>query len=241
MAQAPSIPAWQLQTLQTLASQGNLSGVDPAILAAIDQAESAGEVSGAGINAEGYGGYFGLGAGTQYPGGASVSSATLNTNSPASFTAQAEVAADEFASLLQQTGGNVYAAESKYQGGSSEGTQIFSELGVPQSENTAVLTSWTSKLGKAVGQGAGAVVSEATGAGIPGVSTIRNAITGAVTGGAESAVSGLTSGLSKSVLSIVLTGVFVLGALGLIVLGLTRLFPGVSTTVTKALPLAAAA
>jgi len=237
MAQAPSIPSWQLQALQSLSAQGNLSGVDPAILAAIDQAESSGEVSGAGINAEGYGGYFGLGAGTQYPGGASVSSQTLNTNSQASFTAQAEVAADEFASLLQSSGGNVYTAEQNYQGGSTEGTQIFSELGIPQSEPTATLTSATSKIGQLLGQGAGAVISEATGAGIPGVSAVRSGLESV----AGSAVSGLTSGLSKQVLSIVLTGVFVLGALGLIVLGLMRLFPGVSTTVMKTLPIAAAA
>lgn len=128
LSQVP-IPAWQQQQLAQLSAAGQLSSVDPLYLALIDQAESSGEVAGAGVNSSGYGGYFGLGAGTQYPGG-SVSRQVLLTNSPASFDQQAEVAASEFASLLSQHGGNPIAAEEAYQGGSQEGATIFEQAGV---------------------------------------------------------------------------------------------------------------
>ena len=157
MAQEPitsvPIPRWQITQLENLSGSGQLSGVDPTILALIDQAESSGEKAGAGVNSSGYGGYFGLGAGIQYPTG-SVSRSTLMTNSQASFDQQAPVAAGEFASLLGQHGGNPYAAESAYQGGSTEGTDIFAAAGVPGNEsgyvsgsggsNTATLTANTS-------------------------------------------------------------------------------------------------
>lgn len=71
----------------------------------------------------------------------------------------------------------------------------------------------------------------------------------AVTGGAAGAVAAaagavfgdLSSGIGKDALSIGLTIVFTLAGLGLIALGLARLFPGVSSTITRTIPLAAAA
>jgi hypothetical protein len=127
-----SLPPWELQQLGDLASQGQLSGVDPRILAGIDIAESSGQ--GGGINQQGYGGWFGLGSNTTYPGGWQTSPQELSSTSPQAFDAQAATAAAEFASLLQSHGSNPYLAEQAYQGGSSEGTSIFAQLGIPQTD-----------------------------------------------------------------------------------------------------------
>lgn len=52
---------------------------------------------------------------------------------------------------------------------------------------------------------------------------------------------GLSSSIAKDIFKVALNIALVLGALGLILLGLSRLFPGVTRTVTSALPLAAMA
>lgn len=120
----PAVPAWELADLDQLSSEGELSGLNPTVLGAIDQAESSG--NGGGINSEGYGGYFGLGVGKTYPGQtAPVSSSLLSSVSPAAFIAQAQIAAAEFASLLKGTGGNAEEAEQNYQGGGTEGSSIL--------------------------------------------------------------------------------------------------------------------
>lgn len=121
------IPRWQIAQLESLSGSGQLSGLNPLDLALIDQTESSGK--GGGINGSGYGGWFGLGVGKQYPTG-SVSAATMRSTTPQAFDQQATVAAGEFASLLGQHGGNPIAAEMAYQGGSTEGAQIFENAGV---------------------------------------------------------------------------------------------------------------
>lgn len=136
-----TIPTWEQADLGQLGAAGELSGVSPQILAAIDQAESSGQ--GGGINTSGYGGFFGLGAGQSYPAG-TPSSALLSDPSQQSFDSQAVLASSEFASLLQRTGGDVYAAESAYQGGSSEGTSVFASLGVPTTNTPNASTAGVS-------------------------------------------------------------------------------------------------
>ena len=100
------IPAWEAQQLDSLAAAGLLHGVPPLALAAVAKNESGFEVAGAGVNSSGYGGYFGLGAGSAYPGG-TPSRALLLTNSPASFDTQAEIASSLIAQGAAQAGGNV--------------------------------------------------------------------------------------------------------------------------------------
>jgi hypothetical protein len=121
-----TLPAWEIQQLQSLGASGSLSGLPPSILEAIDQAESGG--MGGSVNAEGYGGYFGLSQ-------SQVGSSLLRETSPQAFATQAEVAAADFATLLKANNGNVYAAEQQYQTGSpqgsGEGTMVFHELGIP--------------------------------------------------------------------------------------------------------------
>ncbi|HXQ58449.1 MAG TPA: hypothetical protein VN799_00075 [Acidimicrobiales bacterium] len=114
------IPAWQITSLQQLAAQGKLYGIPPQIIAVIADAEEPHNGGGVGINSSGYGGYFGLGT-SAYPGG-SVTTAQLNDPSPASFAAQAQVAASLFASLLSKNNNNPVAAEQAYQTGSAGGT-----------------------------------------------------------------------------------------------------------------------
>lgn len=121
------IPKWEIAQLESLSGSGQLSGLNPLDLALIDQAESSG--SGGGINGKGYGGWFGLGVGKQYPTG-SVSAAVMRSTTPQAFDQQATVAAGEFASLLGQHGGNPIAAEEAYQGGYSDGAKLFQQAGL---------------------------------------------------------------------------------------------------------------
>jgi hypothetical protein len=237
MSTAPAIPAWQAQQLQALASQGDLSGVDPAILAAIDQAESSGQ--GGAINSSGYGGYFGLGAGSSYPAG-SPTAALLQGTGPAAFDTQAELAASEYASLLEATGGNTYAAEAAYQTGlgsgisSTEGTNVFASLGVPLTASGAAPASGTTNavLTSSSGGPVGAVINSA----VPGLS-VGTSLLNDITGGAAG---GVVASAEKGAFSILVTIAFVAAALGLILLGLTRLFPGVTRTITTTIPAVAA-
>lgn len=124
----PPIPTWEQQLLEQLSQQGSLSGVNPQDLAAIDLAESSG--SGGGVNSEGYGGWFGLGYNTTYPGGGSLSEGELTSTTQTAFEKQAEIAAAEFASLLSSHGGDPIAAEQAYQGGGTEGSSIFQQYGL---------------------------------------------------------------------------------------------------------------
>lgn len=112
--------AQQAQILNQLAQSGELSGLNPEVLEAIDAEESGDEAKGAGINSSNYGGYFGLGVGSNY-GFGPVSRSLLDTNSASSFTAQAQMAAASFEGDLTRTGGNVDEAESIYQTGSPTG------------------------------------------------------------------------------------------------------------------------
>lgn len=120
------IPPWQEADLQTLAASGQLSGVNPLILAGIDQAEST--FQGGGINSAGYGGFYGLGAGDKYPGGTSTA-AMLSDPGESSFISQSKIAASEFASLLAGNAGNPIAAENQYQTGSAGNTSTATEGG----------------------------------------------------------------------------------------------------------------
>lgn len=111
-------PPWEAQILGNLDAAGALGGVSPAALSAFSQYESGYEDKGAGINSEGYGGYFGLGENSVYPGQSGpIGASVLDTNSPASFTEQAEVAAAELASLIKSNNGSVYQAALEYDGG----------------------------------------------------------------------------------------------------------------------------
>lgn len=224
-----TIPAWELEQLDALAAKGELSGVSPQILAAIDQAESSG--AGGAINPEGYGGYFGLGVGSKYPAAPQtpVPASLLEGTSTTAFDTQAILAASDYASLLAGFGGNVLEAEQGYQQGGGaaasyatnpgEGVKVFEALGLggtaqPGQTATATLTS-SSGLGGAVKDaittnvGLGGVLADVTG------------------------ISGVVGQAEKGAFEILLTIAFVVAALGLILLGLGRLFPGVSKSISS--------
>jgi hypothetical protein len=122
---APSIPAWELADLDQLSAQGDLDGLNPIILASIDQAESSGE--GGSVNPEGYGGFFGLSKDATYPGGATTPQLLEGTDS-ASFEQQAEIAASAFNEYLGEADGNPEAAEEIYQTGSASGPTEGSKI-----------------------------------------------------------------------------------------------------------------
>lgn len=121
------LPAWEVSELNRLSQTGMLYKVPSIILQAIDIAESGGQ--GGFINSLGFGGFFGLGYDQPYPTG-SLSFAELIGTDMASFDAQALVASGLFAHLLTERNGDVYAAETIYQGGSSYGVSIMEDMGI---------------------------------------------------------------------------------------------------------------
>ena len=88
----PGTPPTIRSQLQALADAHQLSGVAPQILAAICRFTSNWGLTGLGINATGYGGYFGQHVGWSYPGRPQgFTDAQLTT--PSTFATQARVAA----------------------------------------------------------------------------------------------------------------------------------------------------
>ncbi|MGA2835498.1 MAG: hypothetical protein ABSF84_02765 [Acidimicrobiales bacterium] len=145
----PAIPSWEWTELQQLGAAGDLFGVSPEILGSIDQAESSGDPGSA--NSSGYGGFFGLGAGTQYPGG-SVPASQMGIDTPAELAFEAPVAASAFNSYLAEAGGNVTDAEEIYQSGSASGPTEGSEIldaNLGGTSTTAAPSSSTSGTGTA--------------------------------------------------------------------------------------------
>lgn len=152
-----NIPQWQIDELKKLQASNKLYGVIPQILAGIDLAESGG--SGGAINSSGYGGYYGLGVGDTYfsgqPGGP-VTSNLLHGTDVSSFDVQTVIAAGEFARLLQSNSNDPYKAEKAYQGGSTEGEQVFASLGIsPQDIPTSIPTGSGSSGGAGKGGSGG--------------------------------------------------------------------------------------
>lgn len=120
MGYPTSQPAWEQQELNKLSSQGLLSGINPLVLAGIAGNESGYENAGAGINSEGYGGFYGLGSHSTYSyGGQSFTESPSILSDPgvSSFDQQSEAAAAEVASLLASNNGNLQAALAQYTGG----------------------------------------------------------------------------------------------------------------------------
>lgn len=220
VANDPNLPAWQVDTLNTLAGENALFGVPPSVLAGIDQAESSG--SGGAINSSGYGGYFGLGAGHTYPGGSPPAS-LLDSTTPQAFATQAQIAASEFSSLLASQGGDIYAAERAYQGGGNEGTNVFASLGIPSGPGQATGT-------------AGSTPAQLTSVG----GDIYNAA-GSVAGALGLPWFPSLSSILKGVFHIALVISFVAAGIAMILLGAARLFPGVTTTITETAGTAAGA
>lgn len=148
----PPIPTWEQTDLDNLSSSGQLSGLDPVVLGVIDSAESSG--SGGGVNSEGYGGFFGLGESSEYPGG-TTTPALLESSTSQSFEEQAVIAASAFNEYLTEAGGNPINAEEIYQSGSAsgptEGSKIMQEYlggtgatsGIPNASTSATLTGAT--------------------------------------------------------------------------------------------------
>jgi hypothetical protein len=113
-------PAWQVTDLQQLAAANQLFGINPLVLAGVAGNESGYEVKGAGINSEGYGGFFGLGQNSSYSyGGSSFQDTAAELSDPgsSSFELQAQTAAAEIAHLLAGSGGNLQSALASYTGG----------------------------------------------------------------------------------------------------------------------------
>lgn len=100
------IPSWMEAELATLSAQGDLFGVPPAALASVAKGESGYEAAGAGVNPQGYGGFFGLPETqpiTTPSGPITLTAALLETPSQQSFMAQAEVAAGRLSTLATNT------------------------------------------------------------------------------------------------------------------------------------------
>ena len=122
------IPPQQAATLQALATKGELSGVDPSVLAAIETEEYNPAYPPA-VNSSGHGGYFGLSE-------AQAAQHNVNLVDPATYATQAQIAAIDFNAQRGQYGGSNYAAETAYQQGKytgaySPGVSVFEQYGIP--------------------------------------------------------------------------------------------------------------
>jgi len=73
------------------------------------------------------------------------------------------------------------------------------------------------------------------------VSANAGLIPGGGTAGATSSSTGAPGGIEGEIFKVALYVVFTLGGIGLVILGLARIFPGVTRTVTEAVPIAGAA
>ena len=98
--------------------------------------------------------------------------------------------------------------------------------------NSPTFMSQLTSVGSSIGSAAGTAIAGRSGAGIGGA--IGGAVQGVISGG-------LTGGISSGIKSIVITALLVAGGIGLIVLGLARLFPGVTRTIASTAGTAAGA
>jgi hypothetical protein len=126
---ASDLPSWETTDLTSLSQEDKLYGIDPHIIGALTQAEEHG--IGGYINAEHYGGFFGLSDVASYPGG-SPSAALLQDTSSASFEQQAEITASQIA-LNRKSTSDIYAAVAKSWGGD---VSYLPDYGIPNTSNS---------------------------------------------------------------------------------------------------------
>jgi hypothetical protein len=230
-------PPWQQATLESLSSSGQLSGINPLIIAGVEQAETGGWSGGA-INSSGYGGYFGESTADGPTAAQLQTGGAGNTASPAtqaSYTVQAIDAARIFANLMQKYGGNVGAAETAYQQGSYHGSYsggagiVASVLGtsLPGNPNPGPLAA----SGGSGVQGSGAAGSAAGSAvkleGFAGVLQQINDLLNPATPGFGSEVTSLgTAGVGAIIATIAVRGVFSMVFLGLTYIGIKQMTSG---------------
>jgi hypothetical protein len=128
---ASDLPSWLTDDLTSLAQEGKLYGIDPHVLGALTQAEEGGQ--GGYVNAESYGGYFGLGDTSTYPGGSPSHTLLTTTGSP-SFEEQAEIVASQIA-YNEKTTSDLYAAVAKSWGGDAS---YLPDYGIPNTSNSGL-------------------------------------------------------------------------------------------------------
>jgi hypothetical protein len=128
---ASDLPSWETTDLTSLAQEGKLYGIDPYVIGALTQAEERGV--GGFINAEHYGGFFGLSDVASYPGG-SPSAALLQDTSSPSFEQQAEITASQIA-YNEKTTSDLYAAVAKSWGGDAS---YLPDYGIPNTSNSGL-------------------------------------------------------------------------------------------------------
>lgn len=139
-AELTKVTASQWQSLLALSASGKLSGVPPAVLGAIQQAEAPALGSSWSINTQGYGGGFGVGAGPLK--GQVSSEADLADQEGAGYDAQAIAAADVFSDGLVANNGNTLAAEFFYQNGGRAYPGVPNNQGkLPTLEGVSIIKS----------------------------------------------------------------------------------------------------
>ena len=141
IASKAGTPSWEVAILDQLSSLGELNGVNPNDIVGINRAEEGygGNTSGSALSPTGYGGFFGLKANTTYSYRGSnftLTPSELAGNNPTDYALQAQTASAAFANALNASGGNPVAAETKYQGGSTEGAGVFRSLGITGNQGT---------------------------------------------------------------------------------------------------------
>lgn len=227
-------PPWQEASLEALAANNQLSGLNPLIIAGVEQAETSGWSGGA-INPSGYGGYFGESTADGPTAAELNTGGGGNTASPAtqaSFNTQAIDAASIFAKLLKSYGGNVDQAETAYQDGSYGGTYSGGVADVNEVLGTS--NPGTPNPGPATASG-GTASSANTGAGTAAASAIKlegiagvlqqiNDLLNPATPGFTSEVTSLgTAGIGTVIATIAIRGLFSVIFLGVTYVGIKQL------------------
>lgn len=237
-------PPWQEDILQSLSTNKELSGVNPLIIAGVEQAETGGWSGGA-INPQGYGGYFGEGSHSKY-GPYQITPDVLNTGgagsnpSPATrgaYELQAQAAAWDFATELKRYGGNVDQAETAYQNGSFSGSysggvaDVNQVLGTASPGNPAPGGSPNSSTTKSGGSTSSATkVTKYTG--VAGILQELNDLMNPPSAGLVATITSLgTAGLEPAIVSLLTRALFSIGFLGLTYIGIKQLSGGSGTTV----------
>ena len=201
-----AIPKWQITILKTLGKHGDLHGVTPIAMSAVAKAEEPG-TGNEGVNATGYGGYFGLSTAT-------APASLLSTSSHAAFKKEAEISSVTFSKILYGEKGTYVKAENAYQTGlptrSANGAAIMRQSMGGAKATTKKLTS------KPGGSTAGGVTpTKATPGAIP--TDVAHAV-----GGVFSPLIAWVDSGAKKVGLIVFGAVLVIAALVMLMHGFTN-------------------
>lgn len=230
------MPPWEEQELTQLSTAGDLSGLNPLVLAGVGENESGWEVKGAGINSIGDGGYYGLQEhGTYSYGGTSFTEtpAILSANNEVSFAEQSEAAAaaiESYSSDLN-TALSIYVSGGPNDKGNADYQDAIAALGGGSPGLSGAGSS--GQLGTSVGGGGANATLTTTGTSsapnktLTGLAGFLQQFDALLNPSGPGGITGfLTGGTVQAVETLAIRGLFTIAFLGLGYLGVKILTGG---------------